>query len=101
MCSALAIKETEELMRTLSPNGVEQVLVAAGVARGSKDMKMMKDVIGDPRTKTYAESDLCTRMAEALPGRKVLEKNADMRGGSLQMNFRSGATLDGGNTARF
>jgi hypothetical protein len=108
-CAAPAIQEAEELMRTLSPNGVDQVLVAAGVAQGSEVMKRMKGVIGDPRTKTYAESDLAGRMAEALPGRKVAQKKAGMLGGALQMNFRSGASPasphqaapGAGNTVRF
>ena len=77
------------------------MLVAAGVARGSDDMKMMKDVIGDPRTKTYADSGLSTRMAEVLPARKVPKNSAKMHGGSLQMNFRSGASPGTGNTVRF
>ena len=105
-CVSQAIHESEELMRTLSPDGVGQVLVAAGVEQGSKDMTMMKQIIRDPRTKSYAEAGLAERIAEALKKRKVAKDKKGKIGGALQMNFRSGgsplrAASGPGNTVRF
>ena len=52
-------------------------------------MNMMKDIIGDLRTKSYAEANLSHRMTEALQERKVAKARHGMPSGALQMNFRA------------